>query len=601
MRSRLLFALCVVVALLGGALWWFNDGLVAQATSGNKGEVPQAARTAPEAPAMPAPTGLAAAAGDSGPAPCTFHERDGFLYRADLTTDNDIRPRALMAAVLGGAAGLADQQMAPTEHVHATGKWELRLSVARLRPDGGAILAARFANLQFTQGQSVGQASAAGDTAPAFLVQVSRRCAIEQFAWRSTSDLLGARTQQSLLTMSDFALPERPGDREYVGAARDERGTYDYRAALLDLNGGVVVAKRKSGYRPKDGVVLHRTVQDRVTGDGLQVRLAGGAWYEEANLAETLELGPSFELLAKSDIKLTSRLVARGPQSIAVNLDDGGWVWGNLLGNAAATRKEVDPKLVGIPFDAMLARIIGLTKDASISETLNLLAAWLEANPGQVRAVRSWIRDHGTADAESKSLTRKLMAALGMAGLPEARAALREFALDKNFNTALRVDAALNLATAKNFDKSDMDALLAMSREREAANSGNDIAGYPAESGTALLGAAAKQLREQGSDLGQKAIEELESQLGSEKDAQYLKGAILGAGNSGDPKLLPALQPFTTNSDPNLRLAAADALRLMPLEATAKMFSTWVASETHDNVKQALVHAMWLQASAGET
>ena len=598
MRSRVVLILGGAVVAVGGALVWLAGGISAQTG-------PQGGRAA-VAPAPPAaaliPTGGPPAVSSPKLAPCAFAENASFVYRAELTTDNAVRPRALMAAVLGAAAGMANQPLPPAEHVHATAQWDLHLRVARVGQDGTTVLLARYDGLRFAQGQSAGPATAAGDTAPPFLIQLNRRCAIERFGWRATADTAGARTQQSLMALADFALPERPGQREYSGTARDERGTYEYRAALVELNGGSVVAKRKISYNKPDGAAVHGEVAERVTGDGLQVRLAGGAWYEQVALAEARELGPGHELLAKSDVKLASRLVARTAPPIVGDLDDGGWVWGNLLHHAASARQDVDGKLVGIPLDAMLAKIAAMTKqDGSVSEMLALLAAWLQANPQEIPKVAAWIRSHGATDNDSKQLTRKLMAALGMSGLPAARAALREFALDKQFNAALRVDAAFNLSTAKNFDKADMAALLALSRERVPANPGDDIAGYPAASGTALLGAAARLLREQGTpEAAQVAIAELQAQLGTETDPQYLKSAIMGAGNAGDPKLLAALQPYVSHTDANWRLAAAEALRLMPVEATADLFATWLNSETHANVKQALVHAMWLQARTAD-
>ena len=592
MRVRTLVAMVVAVAVAGVLLWWVLAGTPATPVAAAAAGIDATERPAPAVAASPA------VAMPALRAPCAFQPGEGFVYRAELKTKNSVRPRALLAAVMGSASRLAEENAPLAEHIESSAHWDLHVRVVRLQKDGSALLAARYLGLRHEDGGTAAGPRPVGDTEPPFLIQVNRRCSIDRFGWRATADATGARTQQSLLILSDFALPEREGEREFAGTARDERGTYDYRAALLDTGDTTLLTKRKTRYRPQAGLGGMQNVDERVSGDGLQVRLAGGQWYETAILAETRELGPGMELLAKSDIAFTSRKVGTAPMPIAADPDDGGWVWGDLLGAASASAPyAMDPKLAGLPLEAMLAKIAAMAReDASVSESLALLTAWIAANPKQIPAVRAWIRTHGTGTDANKQLTRRLMAALGATGLPEARALLRELALDKDFHVTLRVDAALNLATAKNFDKDDLDALMTMSRERGEQRPEDPFATYAGTSGTALLGAAAKHLQDQGADLAQKAIEELEGKLASEKDPLYLKSAIIGAGNSGDPRLLKALEPIIAQAEPDLRLEAADALRLMPMEKTAQVFSSWIAKETHDNVKQALVHAMWLQA-----
>ncbi|MSP93410.1 MAG: HEAT repeat domain-containing protein [Myxococcales bacterium] len=594
MRIRTLLATVAAVAAVGSLLWWlWGRAPAAPATVAT----PRPAVGEPTTAVVPPPP----IAGVALRAPCAFQPGEGFVYRAELTTKNSVRPRALLAAVMGATARITEDKAPLSEHINSSARWDLHLRVVRLQPDGAALLAARYLGLHYEDGGAAAGQRPVGDTEPPFFVQVNRRCAIDKFGWRATADTTGARTQQALLALVDFALPEREGELEFRGSARDERGTYDYRAALIDVAGARLLTKRKEHYRGQPGLGGMNNVAERVTGDGLSVRLAAGQWYETALLSETRELGPGMELFAKSDISFASRKIGTAPMPIAADPDDGGWVWGDLLGVATASvRQAVDPKLAGLPLEAILAKVAAMAReDGSVSEALALLTAWIAANPGQIPAIGKWIRTQGVGTDADKQLTRRLMQALGSTGLPQARKLLRELALDKGFHTTLRVDAALNLATARNLDKDDLDALLAMSRERVDPRPEDPFATFAGTSGTALLGAAAKLLNEQGADLAQKAIEELEGRLASEKTPEYLKSAIIGAGNSGDPRLLKALAPIIAQGEPELRLEAAGALRLMPMEKTADIFAAWMAKETHDNVKQALVHSMWLNAGDG--
>jgi hypothetical protein len=602
MQGKFVIVTVVVAALAVGAGWWLTrSSAVPPATAAQDAPAAAAAQTATtDPPLSPVAPSVAPRA------PCQFHLADGFVYSGNLTMANAIRPRALMAAVLGSASRMGRLVKQPAvQHVQAGAAWKLHLRVARVAKDGTAILAARFVELSFHSDDGKAPSQSGGDTKPAFLVQVNKRCGIDRYGWRTDADLRGARSQQGLLAMTNFSLPPKADGARYSGVARDERGTYRYNAKLMQTPNGSMVASRKVRYQRKAGLNTDAKVSQRVTGTGLQVALEPGGWFRRASLAESREIGPGLELLAKSDIKLTVDLTTEQPDAIAVDLDDGHWLWGDLFDSVAASMKgqlPVDAKLVGIPFEAFLAKVAQMKRGgAGVAETIGLLAAWMRANPGQLGKVKSWLLEEGTASDQSKSLSRTLLAALGDAGLPRARAVLRELALDPNYHTALRVDAALNLATARNFDGKDMDALLKLSGERLPPDPGSNLASYPAASGTALLGAAAKKLREEGAtELADKAIAALQQKLAAEQDIEFQKGAIIGAGNSGDPKLLTAMKPYIQHADTDLRLEAADALRLMPFEETADTFAQWLGEEKEANVKQALVHAMWIQSRASE-
>lgn len=601
MQRKFVIVAVLVVALAVGAGWWLTrSAAVAPATAAQDAPPAADAQAAAQLPSAPAAPSVAPRA------PCQFQLADGFVYSGNLTLANAIRPRALMAAVLGSAARIGSLIKQPAvQHVQAGATWKLHLRVARVAKDGAAILAARFVELSFHSDDGKAPSQSGGDTKPAFLVQVNKRCGIDRYGWRTDADLRGARSQQGLLAMTNFSLPPKADGARYSGVARDERGTYRYNAKLMQTPNGSIVASRKVRYQRKAGPNTDAKVSQRVTGTGLQVALEPGGWFRRASLAESREIGPGLELLAKSDIKLTVDLTTEQPDAIAVDLDDGHWLWGDLFENVAASAKgqlPVDAKLVGIPFEAFLAKVAQMKRGgAGVAETIGLLAAWMRANPGQLPKVKSWLLEQGTASDQSKALSRTLLAALGDAGMPRARAVLRELALDPNYHTALRVDAALNLATARNFDNKDMDALLKLSGERLPPDPGSNLASYPAASGTALLGAAAKKLREEGAtELADKAIAALQQKLTAEQDIEFQKGAIIGAGNSGNPKLLTAMKPYMLNADTDLRLEAADALRLMPFEATADTFAQWLSEEKEANVKQALVHAMWIQSRASE-
>ena len=584
-------AIAAIAAAMGLATaWWWATSPVDPPVGG----VVQAVGGESATPTTTEPAAADRAASSTQRPPCAFVARETFGYDARWVTKTTLRPRALMMAVFGQVSRLASERSAVRETTEIAATWRLRLDVARVLPTGGAVLAARLDDLAIVNAAGAGgggdgdgagaglNTAQIGDTKPVFLVQVGPRCAVERYGWSAKADRVGAPTQQSLLALSDFALPapddaDAAAGKPYVGTGVDTHGTYHYRALLQRYKDRMAVLSRKlSAPAAANGVGVGATVRERVGGKGLQVGLQGGAWYRTAQLDEVRELGPPTDVLAHSDITLSSTLLAGRSPAIAVDLDGGDWIWGNLLGERNPTQPAIESKLVGIPMAAFLQKIADMVRGGNnLSESIDLLTAWMRANPGQVAALGAWLRANAATNHDNRHLAQVAMVALGKSGLAEARKALRDLALDPGFDGALRVDAAMNLATAKNFDQADMDAMLALSRERVQAAANDEVARTPAANGISLLGAAARQLREQGSDLADQAVAALRDTLANEQDPYLRKAAIIGIGNSGDAELLDVLKPFATSEDLALRLEAADALRLMPAADTAPFFAKW--------------------------
>jgi len=587
MRSKQIAALGAVT-LLGGAAYFL---VVPDAPKPNS--LSQQADAPPPRPpeaALPTQPGLQQA-------PCRFRQGDGFVHQADLDLAILVRPQAMRDALL--PADQAAASRGEVQEIKAKESWTVHSRVAKVLPTGESILAFEFTD-ELLESAALPGGPQPVASSPVSLVQVGARCEIQRFAWKQSASIAGARRQQARLALADFALPPDKNKQEFTGSARDERGLYDYRATMAQLDGQSAVALRKAGYRSLVDKQSGKFTSERLSGNGLHVKLKAGAWFEAASRDEMTEMLQGDIVVARSVVNLKVKPAALAPKALAVDVDSAEWVWGNLLEQPAAVAAEVlDPKLVGISLADMLAKLEAMEAEGRGGyEAHQLLKAWILANQAQIPQMQAWLRNLDTNDERSKAFARKLMDALGKSGLPAARAVLRELALDKSYGPVQRVDAAMNLAGANGFDAKDLDALIALSRERAPANPSDNFAGYPAASGAAMLGMAAREQRANDPKLSELAAKELAAALQSQKDEQLLRGAIIGAGNSGDPSLLAALAPIIAGTNVEMREEAAGALKFMPMADTDQMAASWLGSESEVRVKTSLAHALWLQTQS---
>ncbi len=581
---RWLLLVVVVVVASGVGIWW----TVAYEPASTS-EEPGAGVERPVAPTTePKRRGVAAQARDLR---CTPKLGTHHVYEGQLSLDNVLQTGALYTLLSGVRQGGSQAKDSGVQRFVSKAEWTLNMRVLRSDSAKGSVLAVRYARMIATK------LPKPGDIEPVFLVQLGPRCNIERFAWRKSADKDGARSQQSYLRIVDFKLPGEGKLGKHRGTATDERGTYDYNALLSVVKGEAVLDRRKiryrSGYKHKHRLATHLGVK----GPGLKVKLSADAWFESATINEEHRLGRVDNLVARHQIDLSMKLIGHeADERLDVNVDDDNWQWGILEKGKAATARNtaVNPKLVGVPF----ARFIGdinkmLDQKLDGVGLAKFMKAWLAANPKSIHEIERWLRTHGTKRGRNLKIAKSLLTHLASSGRPAARDLLRRLITDPGLDEVLRSHATVSLMGAKGFDKSDLDALLALSRREQGTN---QDANYATATGKVLVGAVAHKHKKLNPELAKLAVQEVAANLANATNDKDLKTALTAVGNTGAEELLPALTPHLSHEDPYIRKDAADALRLMPLASTAETFIKRMAIEQESIVKEALVEAMWFKS-----
>jgi hypothetical protein len=155
--------------------------------------------------------------------------------------------------------------------------------------------------------------------------------------------------------------------------------------------------------------------------------------------------------------------------------------------------------------------------------------------------------------AESSDLGHLVLDALSMAATPDAVAVLERLTLEEPRPLDERRRAASALARVSRPSRALLDALRGCARDPEVD-----------EFGLMGLGTAARRAREAGDKaLADQADEALRSELGKGTSRRQAD-TLLGVANSGGGSLYQAALPFQDSTDPSIREAAIQAIRLMP-------------------------------------
>ena len=539
---------------------------------------------------------------------CDFRAGDSWVVHQTMVSDVLVDRQALSGHVFGAVARLGrggtDE---PTQHTRSSAVWDLRVTVARADPAGGGILALQMVDVAQESAAGADGSALQGDLTPPFLLALGPRCELQRFGWRRDADVQGARTQQELVANYVFELPIHAEPGRYQGAGLDAVGQFRHRSVLGQTAHGFELRRRKSDYTTLHHDA-HQGMQIALGGNGLGARLPAGRWHDALQLTESIAYRVGGERVAEATVTMTSRHSDVVAAALDVDVRSERWQWGELLSKPALAEAETDEDadLRGIAFDDIVAEFAARLDDPSSNTGLiDRARRWIRANPRALGAMADWIRARATGSERDKSLCRIFFAALGASGLAEARGVLRTFVLDGEFYEPLRVDAAMSLATARNFGRDDLDALLALSRERRLPQAGSDLAGYPAASGAALLGAAVRSLRKTGDPqvagpLASEAIAAIREQIGPNSTPQQQAGALMGAGNAGAVELYDAVEPLLHDPSESVRELAVRALRLMPAEKALPTLTAQLGAESSDLVRVAVLQALISQSELAD-
>lgn len=325
--------------------------------------------------------------------------------------------------------------------------------------------------------------------------------------------------------------------------ASETDGIGDYRARYV--RAGRTIDRDRVAYdRVAGGHAIAATIV--TTGTVFTVRDDG--WSDDITGAESTRVGTKdVGVVVATKFRFhhtgTVKIDAGWPTDFkAVAIDD--------AATSARANEEADRELVdGATLPDLLAAFAQIDPNDHQARGYAFLrmAALLRLDPHAADAATRSVLD-GTAGPN----TQVLVGALGQAGTPQAQAGLGHVMSAATLPADTRTHAAIALGLTAQ----PTDATLAALAE-EAARPDGDVSA----SATLAEGTAALHLR--GPD-GDATVDALLTRFTNAADDEERALVLRALGNTGDPRILPAVQQGLASADPIVRIAATEALRLVP-------------------------------------
>ncbi len=323
----------------------------------------------------------------------------------------------------------------------------------------------------------------------------------------------------------------------------------DYRARYV--RDGHSVHRERLAY---DRVAGGHTIAASVVTTGTDFALRDDGWPDGVTGTEATRLGTK-DVGVVVDARFAMH--HRGVAQI-----DAGWpndlqvVAVDVATAAAGAAAQADRDLVdGATLPDLLAELARLgAADTQARGYLFLrIAALFRLDAGAARAAARSVLDH-TAGAA----TPVVIGALGEAGTPQAQAGLGQVLAAPALDAESRSRAAIALGLTADPTVDTLDALA-----QEATRDDADV------SATATLaeGTAVLHLRGSDGDAAGRQIDALLARFAAATDDDERALVLRALGNTGDLRILPAVQQGLASADPMVRVAATEALRLVPGDA----------------------------------
>jgi hypothetical protein len=241
--------------------------------------------------------------------------------------------------------------------------------------------------------------------------------------------------------------------------------------------------------------------------------------------------------------------------------------------------------------DSLEAALRGLVarrgRDRAASEAA--VTAWLRVHPGAPRALVEYL------DACSRGARTELDAAaqaalfrlLAGAATPESLDALLDAATDAGRHPRTRALAVAHMDRVPVARPEQVDALLSLSERERAVDGDGELAT------SALLVTGALGHRELAPpEVSARVVEALEARLAGADDAASRRAAVLAMGNCADPRLAASLDRALADPAPDVRAAAAHALRRLDAADAVPRLLARYAGEPAPEVRAALVRTL---------
>jgi|GEM_PF-5113202 len=490
---------------------------------------------------------------------------------------------AMSAAGLGGFGESLEQTI--------TESWTLDLRGVGAHPDGGFVVAMELTLRELSLG---GEIQPTPPKPPVQLVGLDSRCKITSFGWQEELPLGPARRVQLLVSEFSFALPAQGGllTGYHVGGA-DSTGDHSTRFTLSgDRLDGEMLTYSKLRIDGGSGGVRARLLAGEVS-----VEDPGTRWFGSLRRDREVSIGGLGGEVMRIRVQVDARTA---PGSASVDAPVSGWAWGSLLdrkdasfGLALGTAQEeatrdanaVDPAALERAVDGWLAIFAdGIDAGGNYASRVQALAAFLAANPEAAAPLLARLTG-GELD-EVFGARGAAFLAVGLADVPQTRAALLSVIGDDETSMGYRLNAAIALSTSKVPEDGLVEALEGWMGDPELDEFGRGSA-YLALGGLSnRKGADYPDLQAR---ISERIVADLTDPEVSENNAAF---ALDAAGNSGDGALAPAVANFLDEEKPEMRVLATEAMRQMPPEAVGDYLSGVLRNDLDPTVQAAALRAL---------
>ena len=213
------------------------------------------------------------------------------------------------------------------------------------------------------------------------------------------------------------------------------------------------------------------------------------------------------------------------------------------------------------------------------TRVFSALSAILRQNPQALDRALQLVRG-------GSPVAREILSALGVAGTERAQAALISVLLDERLPHELRWQACFALSRMESAGDATIEALTAMLDQPRL--------GKQAAYG---LGTLARRLAATGqTERSHPIVTLLAQRMLTEQSAEDRAVVLRALGNAGDPAALPVARALLDDEDQELRAAAADALRLMPLAEVDVLLAQQLTRERTSTGRVAVLTAIAARA-----
>lgn len=474
--------------------------------------------------------GSAKDTGEAGPAGRAFSLGESFVYDVDSSR----------AVSMGGFSA------------HLRG--ELALTVVGEAEGGAHVLRGDLRGARYEQ---VPAEDISADLEQPFFFTVLPDGKVQSFRFSSGIASSAAAQQRELALSLQIVEPGdgAPAEPVWRTVERDSTGDYD---ASYTRDGGAI-HKVKVAYLPKGGDASGSPIAgiDRLTVESsADFTLDANDWPRTVSEREsTTAVAGTLQVVSTKSS--TARLVRVEERPALVgSMEKADLVEEGVLDAKARALAKIQSDqgfVAGRTFD-QIAEALRAADSKTHNSAILAMAALLRLDPSAAAAARAEMLG-GRSDLRAK---KRLAAAMGSAGTPEAQRALASF-IDASLAPSVPViDAITALALTRTPTPETAAALLG------AMSSGDAIL---ASTATLATGAVVRAMTQAGSADAAPALDALVERLARAATPNDKELCLRALGNTGHPRALAAIEPYLTSDDVALRAAAVHGVRFMIGEA----------------------------------